>query len=84
MPTKRIFNPTEGYGALRSTWASSSDTSGCRIAVQSWKHRVSVGVSTDGMIANFDVSPVVARALAAELLAAADASDVAELDDAVE
>ncbi len=84
MPTEPIFNATEGYGALRSTWASSSDTASFRISVQSWTHRVSVGVSTDGMVANFDVSPAVARALAAELLAAADASDIPEFDDAVE
>lgn len=73
-----IFHPSEPFGALRCVSASEADTGGCRIAVRCSPRRITLDVGVTPMAVNFDLTPAAARALAAELVASAEAAERAK------
>ena len=76
--TEPLFQPLDAYGARRSVRTSEFATRGNALTVEAWDNRVTVAVSRNSMAANFDLRPDVARALAAELIAAAGAAEAGD------
>lgn len=68
-----IFEQGATYGDMRSVYANPSSTCGVALSVRSHFNYVQLGLRDQLMNVSLELSPAVARALGAELIAGADA-----------